>query len=221
MRLARNPDKAEAEGFVLAGGLSSRMGSDKALVQFQNQPLIERALGILRAAGLRASIAGTRSPLAHYASVVMDGGHGPLGGVCAALASASGRAVAFLSVDMPLIPPALVMLMLDYERITDAPVTIASVNGYSQTFPAIVQRAALQTLESELQKSNRGCFAAFQSAADQMGKPMAILPVELLAQPGQVAHEDGLHPSLWFLNLNRTADVARAELIAAAHHRVS
>ena len=36
---------------------------------------------------------------------------------------------------------------------------------------------------------------------------MSILPVELLAQAGQVAHEDGLHPSLWFLNLNRPADI--------------
>ena len=40
---------------------------------------------------------------------------------------------------------------------------------------------------------------------------MTILPVELLVQAGQVAHPDGLHPSLWFLNLNRPADLLLAE----------
>jgi molybdopterin-guanine dinucleotide biosynthesis protein A len=197
------------------------MGTDKALVNFQGQPLIARTLAILHEAGLPGFIAGARVSLKNYAPVIADDGYGPLSGICAALASATVPVTVFLSVDMPLIPAALVKLMLDHAQITEAAVTIASVNGYPQTFPAVVQRAALPALADVLREGNGGCLAAFQSVAMTTGRPMVILPVELLAQAGQVSHRDGLHPSLWFLNLNQPADIARAELIVAAHHRVS
>jgi molybdenum cofactor guanylyltransferase len=221
LRQAQTPLQNDAQGFVLAGGKSNRMGTDKALVDFQGQPLIVRALATLHEAGVPGFIAGSRVSLENYATVIADPGLGPLGGICAALASAWASAVVFLSVDMPLIPAGLLELMLDHARISEAAITLASVNGYPQTFPAIVQRAALPALESAFQEGNRGCFTAFQSAATRMGRPLVILPVELLAQVGQVAHQDGLHPSLWFQNLNQPADIACAESIVAAHHRVS
>ena len=118
------------------------MGTDKALVNFQGQPLIARTLAILREAGLPGFIAGARVSLESYAPVIADDGLGPLSGIWAALVSATVSVTVFLSVDMPLIPAALVKLMLDHAQITEAAVTIASVNGYPQTFPAVVQRAA-------------------------------------------------------------------------------
>ena len=82
----RSP-QSNAAGFVLAGGQSSRMGMDKALVEFRGLPLVVHALNILRAAGLSASIAGARSDLKKYASVIsdFDTPEGPLGGICAAM----------------------------------------------------------------------------------------------------------------------------------------
>ncbi len=212
-----------AAGFVLAGGQSSRMGRDKALAELAGQLLVTRALGILREAGLSAEIAGARSPLDNYAPVVEDAtaGLGPLGGICAAMASTQARHAAFLSVDMPLLPASLIVYLLRHAQITGAAVTVPSVNGFAQTFPVVVDRAVLPLLETSLQSGRGGCFAALQAAADKLGRLFSILPVELLAQPGHVAHPACLPAALWFLNVNGPVELARAERLHTEFYRVS
>jgi len=211
----------DAAGFVLAGGQSSRMGSDKALLPFAGQPLIACALSTLREAGLSASIAGAalsaRTSLATYAPVVDDAepGLGPLAGICAALAAISTRFAVFLPVDLPLLPPSLISTLLDHARITGRAVTVPSVNGFTQTFPAVIDRSTLPTLQNELDSGQRGCFSAFRAAADGLGQPVASLAVELLSQSGQVWHPLGLPPFRWFLNVNTPEDLHRAEELRA------
>ena len=50
-----------AEGFVLAGGNSNRMGHEKALIQLAGRPLVQHAVEIMRRAGLAVRIAGARA----------------------------------------------------------------------------------------------------------------------------------------------------------------
>src|ERR1700683_2167196 len=85
--------RPEAVGFVLAGGRSTRMGADKSLVLLDGETLLAHALGILREAGLAAFVAGGQPGLSALAPLVQDNrpGLGPLGGICAALASTSAR----------------------------------------------------------------------------------------------------------------------------------
>jgi molybdopterin-guanine dinucleotide biosynthesis protein A len=203
----------DAAGFVLAGGRSSRMGEDKALVQLGGQPLVAHALGILRQAGLAASVAGSRSPLAAFAPVVEDSQSdlGPLGGVCAAFSSTSVRWAVFLPIDLPLLPASLVAFLLDHVRLTGSAVTLCSVNGYPQTFPVVVDRATLPALEIALASGHRGCFSALQAASASLSQPMSVLAVEMLVQAGQVAHPDSLPAARWFLNVNAPADLRRAK----------
>ncbi len=200
-----NPDpNPDAAGFVLAGGRSSRMGEDKALVRLGGQPLVVHALGILRAAGLTASLAGGSSALAALAPLVQDSqpGLGPLAGICAALASTSARLAVFLPIDLPLMPVSLIAFLLDHARNTGRPVTVPSVNGFAQTFPAVLDRKILTELASELQAGRLGCFSALQAATSNLGRPMSVLPVETLVQSGQVAHPEELPAVRWFLNVN-------------------
>lgn len=202
-----------AAGYVLAGGMSSRMGADKALVQLAGRPLIDRTLQILRDAGLQVSIAGARSGVSGFAPVIEDPdpGLGPLSGVCSALAAASAPYAIFLPVDLPLLPSSLIVYLLDHAQITSSPVTLVSVNGFPQTFPAILDRATLPALSAELRSGRAGCFSAFQSAAASLALPLAVLPVEFLVQSGRVSHPHALPPALWFLNVNTPGDLQRAE----------
>lgn len=210
---------ADCAGFVLAGGQSSRMGTDKALVPLAGEPLIAHALRILRRAGLEPCIAGARSPLAHFAPVVEDDGQGPLSGICAALASTQARWAVFLPVDQPLLPPSLLRELLWRAQITDAVAIVPRVSGFAETFPAIVDRAALPSLEASLSVRAGGCFHALQAAAQQLGRPFSAVPVELLVQAGQVEHPSALSPALWLANLNNSTGIARTEMLLARRDR--
>jgi molybdenum cofactor guanylyltransferase len=201
-------------GFVLAGGQSSRMGRDKALVELAGRPLIAYALEALRDAGLRAQIAGARSELSAFAPVVADREEnaGPLSGVCAALAATQADFAVFLSVDLPLIPASLLRYLTWDAAMTGSAVTLASVNGFQQTFPAVVRCDALPVLEEELHDGRASCFAGFQSAAASTGETLRILGAESLAQSGHAAHPLGLAAARWFHNVNAPADLEMAEL---------
>jgi len=207
----------DAAGFVLAGGESRRMGRDKALVELAGCPLIEHALGILHEAGLTASIAGSRARLEKFAPMIEDPepGLGPLAGICAALASAAARYSVFLSIDAPLIPSSLVAHLLHHARVTGQAVTLASVSGFAQTFPAVLDRAILPALLIELAAGRRGCYAAFETAAAAAGQIVSIVAAELLAQCGQAERKDALPPARWFLNVNTPGDLEQVRRILA------
>jgi len=177
----------------------------------------------LHQAGLQATIAGARSPLAEFAPVIEDSelDRGPLVGICEALAASTARWAVFLPVDLPLLPVSLVLYLLHHARITGAAATLASLNGFAQTFPAVIDRAALPVLESELNAGCGGCFSAFQAAADRLGRPMPVLAVEGLVQCGAVAHPAGLPAIRWFLNLNSSEQLHRAENCLRGSDRVS
>jgi molybdopterin-guanine dinucleotide biosynthesis protein A len=212
----------DAAGFVLAGGQSSRMGSDKALVEFGGRALIAHAIGILKAAGLPVSIAGARpevrANLEAYGPVIPDAeaGLGPLGGICAALQSTAAPYSVFLPVDVPLIPPSLIVFLVRHAMITGTLVTLASVNNAPQTFPAVISRRALPLLEEELRNGRRGCLAGFQKVAAEVGQKVSTLPAEVLVQAGQIAHPDALPVVRWFLNVNTGADLRMASSLRSS-----
>ncbi len=122
MKNALDISEQDAVGFVLAGGRSSRMGADKALVELCGEPLVVHALRILHHAGLSVSIVGGRSSLDAFAPVVADiePDRGPLTGVTSALAELSSRIAVFIPIDMPLLPPSLVTLLLHHAVKTGA-----------------------------------------------------------------------------------------------------
>ena len=98
-------------GAVVAGGQSSRFGSDKALAMLEGRALIAHVLGTLEAQVDEVVVCGRA--LAGYASLPdhPSAGFGPLGGIAAALrhaASGGFDAVATSACDTPHLPRDLV-----------------------------------------------------------------------------------------------------------------
>jgi molybdenum cofactor guanylyltransferase len=198
----------DVAGFVLAGGRSSRMGRDKALLELGSLKLIEWAKMILAGAGLDFWIAGARNPeLAAFGPVIPDlwEDAGPLGGVCSALRHTDRNWAVFVTVDQPLMAPALVSQLLDRARTGGSAVTVASLHGAAQTFPAVLRRHALKALEAELEAGRLGCLQAFRAAG------LAVVAAEELAVPA-----DGLRVEEWFWNVNSPKEL---EAIAEALQR--
>jgi len=95
----------DVTAFVLAGGRSTRMGWDKALLSFGKQTLLERALHTAAAVAGKVMIVGPRARYAGYGEVIEDifPDCGPLGGIHAALSATQTDLNLILSVDTPLL----------------------------------------------------------------------------------------------------------------------
>ncbi|HEX8473363.1 MAG TPA: molybdenum cofactor guanylyltransferase [Pyrinomonadaceae bacterium] len=95
---------SDVEGFILAGGASSRMGRDKAHLRFDNESFVELAAKSLSAVAARISVVSAKEDAGIWRlPVVRDvyRGCGALGGIHAALAAGRERWAAVISCDLP------------------------------------------------------------------------------------------------------------------------
>jgi len=198
------------------------MGHDKALTLLAGVPLVQHASNLLRSAGLEPRIAGAKSDLSSIAPTLPDDPNqsslGPLSGICSALANSSAPRALFLPVDLPLLPASLIGYLIHHATVAQSAVTVVSVAGFIQTFPAIIDTAALPSLQSSLNSNDRNSLRAFRAAADILSRPFSVLPVELLLQAGQVSSPQALPPGVWFLNINTPQDLLQAEALLAGRH---
>jgi len=91
---------------ILAGGRSSRMGCDKAWLEIEGRPLIERQLALVRAAGaVEVFISGRAAPdFAALGCRVLEDTFreaGPLAGIERGLAATTSPRLLVLAVDLP------------------------------------------------------------------------------------------------------------------------
>jgi len=102
-------------GAVLAGGRSSRFGSDKALALLDGRPLIEHAIAALAPYVGRTVVCGRDDPRWTCLADLPAPNMGPLGGLAAALAYARDKgfsAVLSTGCDMPVLPDTLVAALI-------------------------------------------------------------------------------------------------------------
>jgi molybdopterin-guanine dinucleotide biosynthesis protein A len=95
---------SEVAGFILAGGQSTRMGRDKALLELSGVPLVVRAARLVESAVGSASVIGhPESYRSLQLRVIADDwpGAGPLGGIATALRASEAPWNLIVACDLP------------------------------------------------------------------------------------------------------------------------
>jgi molybdopterin-guanine dinucleotide biosynthesis protein A len=204
-----------AEGFVLAGGRSTRMGQDKTLLCLAGRSLLDLALDKLRALPLAGvpRIVAARSDLSAHGEVIGDlqPGCGPLSGIEAALAASAQPLNVFLPVDIPLLPPHFLLWMLQRAAITGAVVTVPRINGRPQPLSAVYHRDLLGHMSASLRAGEHKVMPVVTAAAREHSPAHSIdiFDVELVVSAhGQTLACSPLPLYRWFHNCNTPEDIA-------------
>jgi molybdopterin-guanine dinucleotide biosynthesis protein A len=155
--------ESDVTAFVLAGGKSSRMGSDKAFVQLNGETLLSRVLKLSGAVAGEVKIVGDAGKFATFGPVVEDvyREQGPLGGIHAALSTSATELNLMLAVDLPFVVPALLKYLILRARESRALVTVARAGGRLQPLCAAYRREFAEVAGDSLKKKKNKIDAIF------------------------------------------------------------
>jgi len=208
------PDSLPISGYILAGGRSSRMGTDKALLQLAGKPLIAHAVAKLRRICAEVFILGSDPALAAYAPLVPDlhPNCGPVGGIEAALAHSTRDWNLILAVDMPFLPAAV---LRDWAARTTAPaeanrVAMFTVEGRPQPAVCLLHQEVAPSIAAAVALGEFQLLSVLEAAAHilalQHGQPLdRFLRYHAVSESAQPS------AARWFANLNTPQDFAGAE----------
>lgn len=191
---------------MLAGGRSSRMGTDKAQLRLGGVSLLDHAMAAAQAAGfaVSVSVAADSSQLALPAERAIpvvpdtDPELGPLGGMVSALEALAGstpRPVLFLPVDVPLLPAEFLSWLWRRALSTDASAVVPRVAGREQPLCAVYMSTLADPLRRQIAGGERKVTRALRHAAPEHN--LDCFDVEAVAP-----FMGWFRPQRWFTNVN-------------------
>jgi len=193
---------------ILAGGKSSRMGSDKALLPVGGISMLERAVRVATAQRLGVIVVGRTAPPHGWPEefkavrFIPDGGEafaGPIAGLLTALEICNAPLL-LLGCDMPLLTGRTLRgLLAAHEAAPDAIATMAVSRGddgslYAEPTLSIYTPAMLPRLKEMMQSGRRSfqpllrenCVARWEIPPESASEVLNVNDAETLAQADQI-----------------------------------
>jgi molybdenum cofactor cytidylyltransferase len=181
------PPTQRAAGLVLAAGTSSRMGSNKLLLEVAGEPLLRRAVRAALDAGLDPVIV-VLAPDAEPARRVLAGlpcayttnpepGRGQGSSLAAGVAALPEGAAAAVVVlpDMPRVSAAMIATLVDRWRATGAPIVVSRY-GPTVAPPVLYARALFEALRAATgENPGKAVLAQQRGQAVELGWPVQLL----------------------------------------------
>ncbi len=229
-------DLPDVGGYVLAGGMSSRMGRDKALLELAGKPLALHAVTKLRRVCPEVHILSNRRELEEFAPLVRDlhEGCGPMGGLEAALEHSQHEWNLFMPVDVPFLPS---IFLNDWVREVvrsqqcGARVAMFTVGGVPQPLFCLLHSEVRPFIREAMQRGAYKVFPVLAGAAVELAMQTGVgvaqvflnrvweEDAEFVVEPGDCDEEPWRSLTevqkktrrLWFANLNTLEEFAEAE----------
>ncbi len=194
--MAPAPPRAAIAGVILAGGTSSRFGSNKALADYQGEPLITRAATILASLFDELLLVTNTPEVYRFLGWPMVGdlyrNAGPLAGLHAALATITAERAMVVACDMPNLDAALIRFLCDQG--TEWDVVLPRLANGREPVHAVYSKRCLPVIERHLAMEQRKLWRLF-----------ADLKVREVGEEELLAVVPDLSP---FHNINRPEDLA-------------
>jgi molybdopterin-guanine dinucleotide biosynthesis protein A len=178
----------EVSGYVLAGGRSSRMGRDKALLELAGKPLVEHALIKLRRLCRDVAILSNNHELERFGPVVKDlhPDCGPMGGLEAALAHSTREWNLILPVDVPFPPTAFLRgwmkMTFTWKKNHGTHAALFTVDGVPQPTLLMVHREIGPYLTVALAQGRYKLFPELKAAAEDLAVKRGVDRMQGLMQ---------------------------------------
>jgi len=188
----------DVTAFILAGGKSTRMGSDKALLEVDGETLLTRALLRARSVAARVCIVGSRERLELFGPVIEDiyTDRGPLAAIHAALQATTSELNLMFAVDLPFLPEPALKYIVEQARGCDAVVTVPRISGFYQTLCAVYRREFAELAEESLRAGRNKIDPLYARTTVRVLEESELAEVDIL-------------PAM-FDNLNTPQDLERA-----------
>jgi molybdopterin-guanine dinucleotide biosynthesis protein A len=201
------PPQLDVSGIILAGGMSRRLGRDKAVELVEGQPLISRVVSrvaqvsdeIVVVVNDRGRAAALPLPAPARVAVDIFPGKGSLGGIFTGLMAAQAHWGLVVACDMPFLNATLLRRMLSLRTGYDAVVPI--VHGRPEPTHTLYSKACLPHMERMLQSGALRTASLFDKVR-----------VRYLSQ-GEVERLDPHRES--FFNINTQENLDRALALVA------
>ena len=151
---------------VLAGGKSSRMGTDKALILWHGQPMLQRVVGAIRELPLLSSVyILTPWPDRYQGQIIGDyqwllesnPGNGPLIALCQGFAEINAEWILLLACDLPKLQSSILQ-QWSQELLTLSPEILALVPRSGERWEPMCgfyRKKARESLEAFIQQGGR------------------------------------------------------------------
>ncbi|HEY3027729.1 MAG TPA: molybdenum cofactor guanylyltransferase [Pyrinomonadaceae bacterium] len=192
------------EGFILIGGASSRMGSDKARLELGGSTFVERIAAALSSVAETVRCVGAKKDNPPGLINVPDlfPGWGALGGLHAALSACSAEWSAIVACDIPLVTRELFMRLATLRENFDA---VVPVQGDGRPQPL----CALYRCEPCLAKA-----AALIAEGERRPRALLAAVNTRWVTPSDLDDLDGAGNFFW--NINTPDDYAQAQALLSA-----
>ena len=195
---AKNNDVA---AFILAGGESSRMGRDKAMLEIGGVTMLDRTIALIEKVGIAPAIVGAPSQFlrAVEASVIEDEwpGAGPLGGIATALRASRKHWNLIVACDLPYLTREWLEFLLARGVLSVADAVVAMNDGGPEPLCAMYAKSAAPVIVDALE---RGSY--------RVTEMLTRIRVEYLEPAEWKGFDSG---GLLFKNMNQPGDYAQAQ----------